>query len=211
MKRQNEKKNTFFRDLRYRFYQMHIDIGDIKDRCLPVMLEGVEIGEISYKGKMWLRKEYVEDHAASDLYERVAKITAEVKEYTNLMDSSPRLEASGFDEPYLKLAEFNGFVLCGKESEYGVQFATWMKDYGGTGVVIGHYFGNDYSGAKQDFAVRCGLINGENLFTPEQFVEIYRRCSESLNENFHLSWEQEQVLENIQQQIEELVPDLIFC
>ena len=31
----------------------------------------------------------------------------------------------------------------------------------------------NYAGAKQDFAIRSGLIQKERLFTPEQMTEIY--------------------------------------
>jgi len=53
------------------------------------------------------------------------------------------------------------------ESSHGVQFATWQWTYDKDGLTLGHYYGNDYSTAKQDFAIRAGLIPAEKLFTSE--------------------------------------------
>ena len=72
-----------------------------------------------------------------------------------------------------------------------------------------HYFMENYTGAKQDFAIRSGLIQKEQLFTPEQMIEIYRCCADSVNGDFfELTGEQEKIIRSVQQQIEECVPDL---
>ena len=84
-----------------------------------------------------------------------------------------------------------------------------VKDYGHTGVCHGHYFMENYAGAKQDFAIRSGLIQKERLFTPEQMTEIYRCCADSVDGDFfELTGEQEKMIRSVQQQIEECVPDL---
>ena len=81
--------------------------------------------------------------------------------------------------------------------------------YGHTGVCHGHYFMENYAGAKQDFAIRSGLIQKERLFTPEQMTEIYRCCADSVDGDFfELTGEQEKMIRSVQQQIEECVPDL---
>ena len=77
------------------------------------------------------------------------------------MESAPQLKASGLDGDYRILADFGGTVLAGTPSKYGVQFVTWDWDYDRTGVVHGHYFMENYDGAKQDFATRSGLIQKE--------------------------------------------------
>ena len=107
------------------------------------------------------------------------------------------------------LADFNGTVLAGVQSKHGVHFVTWDWAYGHTGVCHGHYFMENYAGAKQDFAIRSGLIQKERLFTPEQMTEIYRCCADSVDGNFfELTGEQEKMIRSVQQQIEECVPDL---
>ena len=107
------------------------------------------------------------------------------------------------------LADFNGTVLAGVQSKHGVHFVTWDWAYGHTGVCHGHYFMENYAGAKQDFAIRSGLIQKEQLFTPEQMTEIYRCCADSVDGDFfELTGEQEKMIRSVQQQIEECVPDL---
>ena len=107
------------------------------------------------------------------------------------------------------LADFNGTVLAGVQSKHGVHFVTWDWAYGHTGVCHGHYFMENYAGAKQDFAIRSGLIQNEQLFTPEQMTEIYRCCADSVDGDFfELTGEQEKMIRSVQQQIEECVPDL---
>ncbi len=67
----------------------------------------------------------------------------------------------------------------------------------------------NYDGAKQDFATRSGLIQKEQLFSPEQMAEIYRCCADSVDGDFfELTGEQEKMIRSVQQQIEECVPDL---
>ena len=67
----------------------------------------------------------------------------------------------------------------------------------------------NYDGAKQDFAIRSGLIHKEQLFSPEQMTEIYRCCADSVDGDFFdLAAEQEKVIRSVQQQIEDCVPDL---
>ena len=67
----------------------------------------------------------------------------------------------------------------------------------------------NYDAAKQDFATRSGLIQKEQLFSPEQLTEIFRCCADSVDEDFFgLTEEQEELICGIQQQIRVCVPDL---
>ena len=125
------------------------------------------------------------------------------------MEAAPQLKASGLDGDYRILADFGGTVLAGTPSKYGVQFVTWDWDYDRTGVVHGHYFMENYDAAKQDFATRSGLIQKEQLFSPEQLTEIYRGCTDSVNEDFfELTDKKVELIHSVQQQIEICVPDL---
>ncbi|MCU6743856.1 hypothetical protein OCV77_04960 [Suilimivivens aceti] len=125
------------------------------------------------------------------------------------MEAAPQLKASGLDGDYRNLADFGGTVLAGASSKYGVQFVTWDWDYDRTGVVHGHYFMENYDAAKQDFTARSGLIQKEQLFSPEQLTEIYRCCTNSVNEDFfELTDKKVELIHSVQQQIEICVPDL---
>ena len=119
------------------------------------------------------------------------------------------MKADGLEDGYKVLADFNGTVLAGVQSKHGVHFVTWDWAYGHTGVCHGHYFMENYAGVKQDFAIRSGLIQKEQLFSTEQLTEIYRCCTDSVNEDFfELTDKQVELIHSVQQQIEICVPDL---
>ena len=46
----------------------------------------------------------------------------------------------------------------------GANFVTWEWDFDRNGVHMGHYFIEDYAGAKRDFAARSRLIEPQRLF-----------------------------------------------
>ena len=160
-------------------------------------------GGITYRNEDINEPERV---AAKDMVYEIVRNTAE---YMRQMETAPFLKADGLEDGYKVLADFNGTVLAGVQSKHGVHFVTWDWAYGHTGVCHGHYFMENYAGAKQDFAIRSALIQKERLFTPEQMTEIYRCCADSVDGDFfELTGEQEKMIRSVQQQIEECVPDL---
>ena len=124
------------------------------------------------------------------------------------MEQAPPLKADSLDDRYKVLADFNGTVLAGRESHYGVQFVTWDWDFDRSGLSHGHYWGDQYMSAKQDFVTRSGLIGEHNLFTQEQMTEIYRCCADTLESGYDLTAKEEKLIEGIRDQIERAVPDL---
>ena len=50
--------------------------------------------------------------------------------------------------------------------------ATREWDFDRQGVHAGHYFMENYEAAKQDFAVRAGLVESQRLFSDEQIAVI---------------------------------------
>ena len=181
----------------------------VEGEQLPVLWNGAPLCRITGKGSVFYRREDADTPQAEDALYRVEDIAAKTLEYMTAMEAAPQLKASGLDGDYRILADFGGTVLAGTPSKYGVQFVTWDWNYDRTGVCHGHYFMENYAGAKQDFAIRSGLIQKERLFTPEQMTEIYRCCADSVDGDFfELTGEQEKMIRSVQQQIEECVPDL---
>ncbi|WP_337414352.1 hypothetical protein [Vescimonas sp.] len=124
---------------------------------LCVQLDGSPLCEVTESGGVAYRNEDIDEPeriAAKDKAYEIVKTTAE---YMRQMETAPSLKADGLEGGYKVLADFNGTVLAGVQSKHGVHFVTWDWDYGHTGVCQGHYFMEDYAGAKQDFAVRSGL------------------------------------------------------
>lgn len=199
----------FFAELSNRLDKEHIEYTDPEGDRIPILLNGQEIGVVVPGGGMRVRKDAVDDHEASDLYHKAGAVTAEVYEYMMLMKEAPPLKAVSLSDTYKLLADFNGYVLGGMDSKRGVQFTTWQWAYDKAGLTLGHYCGNDYAAAKRDFALRSGLVQEQEQFTPEQLIEIYRCCADTLVHDYELTYEQERRIEGIQNEITEMVPDLV--
>ena len=210
MNDQNETTQLrFLEETAIRLRQNGFTVEPIKDHHLPVCWEKGRLCRVSGKGSVLYRQENVDNIRAQDALQSVIDTAKMTSEYMAILEIAPRLKASGLDGDYRILADFGGTVLAGSPSKYGVQFVTWDWDYDRTGVVHGHYFMENYDGAKQDFATRSGLIQKEQLFSPEQLTEIFRCCADSVDEDFfELTDTQEEMIRGIQQQIRVCVPDL---
>lgn len=138
---------------------------------------------------------------------RVSGIINETAEYMALMEQAPQIRASGLDGDYRALAEFNGVVLAGHPTKYGVEFVTWEWVQDHTSLWQGHYTG-DYTAAKEDFAVRSGMLPKERVFSDQQLTEVYRCVQETLESGSPLTREREKILSSITAQIELSLPNL---
>lgn len=132
-----------------------------------------------------------------------AQITSE---YMAIMETAPRLKASGLHGDYRILADFGDAVLAGHPTERGVQFVTWEWDFDREGVHHGHYFQGDYEAAKRDFTVRSGLVQKDALFEPEQLAQIYRALRFVREQDETLSFGREQELAELMEQVGGLLP-----
>ena len=207
--RNTEQQIHYLEEICVRLHCAGFETQPLEDSQMPVYWNGVPLCRITGKGSVFYRREDADTPQAEDALYRVEDIAAKTLEYMTAMEAAPQLKASGLDGDYRILADFGGTVLAGTPSKYGVQFVTWDWDYDRTGVSHGHYFMENYDGAKQDFAIRSGLIHKEQLFGPEQMTEIYRCCADSVDGDFFdLTAEQEKVIRSVQQQIEDCVPDL---
>ena len=144
------------------------------------------------------------------MYHQVAMAADEVYGYVEAMQNAPLLYASGLHEDFRLLADFGGAVLAGQEREngQGYQFVTWIWDYDRTGVSHGHYYEDEFQSAKQDFAVRSGLISRAQLFTPEELTELYRAAEHWFYEGPELDYKQQKTIQEARTKIEYAVPDL---
>ena len=185
------------------------NVEPLGEHQLSIQWNGSPLCRITEKGSVFYRREDTDGVEAENALLRIEDIATQTLEYMTAMESAPQLRASGLDDDYRILADFGGTVLAGTPSKYGIQFVTWDWDYDRTGVVHGHYFMENYDAAKQDFATRSGLVQKEQLFSPEQLTEIFRCCADSVDEDFfELTDTQEEMIRGIQQQIRVCVPDL---
>ncbi len=166
-----EKLKEFIRRLQAEGYEPKLDehgAGNVYDGEQSIHM--MEDGEIRYK------REY------NALAMNIKKIRDEVDEYmTAYLAAAPDAahieDNNKLDTRTLLL--FNQTELAGRQSPNGaVDFVTWQHDRNGERE-IGHYI-TDYAEAKQDFAVRAGLIDRDRLFTETELTVIRSNLSDYL-------------------------------
>ena len=175
---------------------------------LSVLMNGELVGAVTTSGEMLCQHGCITTEASRELYYKTGRIATEVYEYMEAMQTAPLVKADGLNMPYRLLAEYNGCLLAGMNTQRGVQFATWEWTHDKTAVYQCHYYGENYVGAKEDFAGRSRLIQKGRQFTDEQLTEIYRCVADTLEGAFELTHKTKSLLENIQNQIQDAVPDL---
>ena len=178
---------------------------------LAVIWEGqklCDVSEISDVGGITYRNENIATPERVVAKDKAYRIVCTTAEYMRLMETAPSLSVKGL-ERYKVLADFNDTVLACSSTKFGVQFVTWDWDHDRKGVSHGHYFMENYLGAKQDFAIRSGLITEQQLFKDAQLIEIYRCCADTLDAGFDLTYEQEKCIKSVQEQIENGMPDIM--
>ena len=177
-------KNKFFAELSRRLNVEGIESSAIEDKRLEVSLHSRPVFYVSPGNDVFLLPAGSKNEEASGLYHQVAVVADEVYSYVEAVQNAPLLHASGLHEQFHLLADFGGAVLAGQErgNGLGYQFVTWVWAYERQGVCHGHYFEDDFQSAKQDFAVRSGLISKAQLFSPEQLAELYRATDFLLEE-----------------------------
>ena len=203
-------ENKYFAELARRLRAAGITTGHPEKNRLTVLLNNQPVLSVSAGSDVFLLPAGSNPPEASELYHKVAQTAEEVYAYVEAIQTAPLLHASGLSEKFHLLADFGGAVLAGRELEngWGYQFVTWIWDHDRTGVSHGHYYEEDFQGAKQDFAVRSGLISKAQLFLPEELTQLYRATDYLLDEGPEPEDGQLKALQTSRTKIEYTVPDL---
>ena len=203
-------ENKYFAELARRLRAAGITAGHPEKNRLTVLLNNQPVLSVSAGGDVFLLPAGSNQPEAGELYHKVAQTADEVYAYVEAVQTAPLLHASGLSEKFHLLADFGGAVLAGRELEngWGYQFVTWIWDHDRTGVSHGHYYEEDFQGAKQDFAVRSGLISKAQLFSPEELTQLYRATDYLLDEGPEPEDGQLKALQTSRTKIEYTVPDL---
>ena len=204
-------ENKYFAELARRLRAAGITAGHPEKNRLTVLLNNQPVLSVSAGSDVFLLPAGSNPPEASELYHKVAQTAEEVYAYVEAIQTAPLLHASGLSEKFHLLADFGGAVLAGRELEngWGYQFVTWIWDHDRTGVSHGHYYEEDFQGAKQDFAVRSGLISKAQLFSPEELTQLYRATDYLLDEGPEPEDGQLKALQTSRTKIEYTVPDLV--
>ena len=204
-------ENKYFTELAHRLQAAGITTGHPERNQLTVLLNDQPVLFVSSESDVFLLPAGSNPPEASELYHKVAQTAEEVYAYVEAIQTAPLLHASGLSEKFHLLADFGGAVLAGRElgNGWGYQFVTWIWDHDRTGVSHGHYYEEDFQGAKQDFAVRSGLISKAQLFLPEELTQLYRATDYLLAEGPEPEDGQLKALQTSRTKIEYTVPDLV--
>ena len=196
----------FLEETAIRLLQNGFTVEPIEDHHLPVCWKKGRLCRISGRGSVLYRQECVDVPGAQDALQTVIDTAKITSEYMAILETAPRLKASGLTGDYRVLADFGSAVLAGHPTERGVQFVTWEWDFNREGVHHGHYFQDDYDAAKRDFTVRSGLVQKDALFEPEQLAEIYHALSFVREQDESLSFGRDQELKEPMEQVGGLLP-----
>ena len=115
------------------------DTERIEDHHLPVTWNGSYLCRISGKGSVLYRQQNVDANGAQAELQNVIDIAKTTSEYMAMMERAPQLKARDLEGDYRVLADFNGIVLAGHPTSYGVRFITWEWDWNREGVHTGNY------------------------------------------------------------------------
>ena len=202
-----EARDRFYKEVSLRLSKAGFDPQPQEDGLLPVNWEGSRLCRLTAGGGAQFREEHLERDGGRAAFDRVTEIAATTAEYMRLMEAAPHLAANGLEGDYRLLADFNGTVLVGHPTSHGTEFVTWEWDYQHTGMWQGHYYGDNFTGAKRDFAVRSGLIPQTMVFSEEQLTDLCRCCKQALaSPDSAFSYEEERRIGELQEQIERLSP-----
>ena len=149
----------------------------------------------------------VPEDCPSDSYSQIKKVMKETYDFCSAYAKAAPLKADGLSEKYRCLAEFNSTVLAAKyNEEYGFEFVTWDRTFDGKGVTQGNYY-SDYLAAKENFAIRSGLIDKDKLFSTEELEQLRKCVNFTARHNGDLRFEDCQYLKKLNEKISESLPE----
>ena len=203
---QTAKKERFLREVERQLLRKGLDSEMMEDGILNVKWHGQLLCDVDGDGMDCFPSKTVMGVDADASLQTVIQIASQVREYMPIFARAPALKAIGLEDSYKVLADFGDAVLAGRSCKTGAKFVTWEWDFDRQGVHAGHYFMENYEAAKQDFAVRAGLVNEQRLFSDEQLAVIRNACEFALEDDATLSYAEEKQLQSVQEQIELLLP-----
>ena len=200
------QKERFLHEIEQKFLRKELDARLLEDGLIRVKWNGQPLCSVDRDGIVRFRPADITGPEVDRQLRTVIQTAGHVKEYMRIFERAPALKVVGLDDTYKVLADFGDAVLAGRSCKTGAKFVTWEWDFDRQGVHAGHYFMENYEAAKQDFAVRAGLVESQRLFSDEQIAVIKNACEFALEDDATLSYAEEKQLRSVQEQIELLLP-----
>ena len=200
------QKERYLREVEQKLLRKELDARLLEDGLIRVKWNGQPLCSVDRDGIVRFRPADITGPEVDRQLRTVIQTAGHVKEYMRIFERAPTLKVVGLDDTYKVLADFGDAVLAGRSCKTGAKFVTWEWDFDRQGVHAGHYFMENYEAAKQDFAVRAGLVERQRLFSDEQLAVIRNACAFALEDDATLSYAEEKQLQSVQEQIELLLP-----
>ena len=200
------QKERFLQEVEQKLLRKELDAKLLEDGLIRVKWNGQPLCSVDRDGIVRFRPADITGPEVDRQLRTVIQTAGHVKEYMRIFERAPALKAIGLEDSYKVLADFGDAVLAGRSCKTGAKFVTWEWDFDRQGVHSGHYFMENYEAAKQDFAVRAGLVESQRLFSDEQLAVIRNACEFALEADATLSYTEEKQLQSVQEQIELLLP-----
>ena len=200
------QKERYLREVEQKLLHRELDARLLEDGLIHVRWNKQPLCSVDRDGIVRFRPADITGPEVDRQLRTVIQTAGHVKEYMRIFERAPTLKVVGLDDTYKVLADFGDAVLAGRSCKTGAKFVTWEWDFDRQGVHAGHYFMENYEAAKQDFAVRAGLVERQRLFSDEQLAVIRNACAFALEADATLSYAEEKQLQSVQEQIELLLP-----
>ena len=200
------QKERFLQEIEQKLLHRELDARLLEDGLIHVRWNKQPLCSVDRDGIVRFRPADITGPEVDRQLRTVIQTAGHVKEYMRIFERAPTLKVVGLDDTYKVLADFGDAVLAGRSCKTGAKFVTWEWDFDRQGVHAGHYFMENYEAAKQDFAVRAGLVESQRLFSDEQLAVIRNACAFALEADATLSYAEEKQLQSVQEQIERLLP-----
>ena len=200
------QKERFLQEVEQKLLHRELDARLLEDGLIHIKWNGQPLCSVDRDGIVRFRPADITGPEVDRQLRTVIQAAGQVKEYMRIFERAPALKAVGLQHTFKVLADFGDAVLAGRSCKTGAKFVTWEWDFDRQGVHAGHYFMENYEAAKQDFAVRAGLVESQRLFSDEQLAVIRNACAFALEDDATLSYAEEKQLQSVREQIERLLP-----
>ena len=200
------QKERFLREVERKLLRKELDARLLEDGLIYVRWNEQPLCSVDRDGIVRFRPADITGPEVDRQLRTVIQTAGHIKEYMRIFERAPALKDVGLDATYKVLADLGAAVLAGQLGKKGARFVTWAGDFDREGVYAGHYFMENYEAAKQDFAVRAGLVESQRFFSDEQIAVIKNACEFTLEDDATLSYAEEKQLQSVQEQIELLLP-----
>jgi len=105
-----------------------------------------------------------------------------------------------------KFLDYKNVVLAAQLMGNGeLHFVTWEYSYNRAAVGQGHYFGTNYEAAREDFAIRSGLIRESNVLTKKQVNAIKSACEYRYENDEDLTYDAGRLLQDTIEHLNESI------